>query len=600
MSRDLQADAEEAKTRGNECLTKNDFDTAIKWYSQALDFAKHLKEGNNRHIYYSNRSAAYLSKGFFESALKDAESCLKEKPDWPKGYARKGAALHSMKKFAEAIAVYEQGLQLSPDDAGCKKGIEDVKYEQANMGRGGFGGGPFGGGGGGPGAMDGEEGIAQLFQDPLALERLKASPKTAAFMNDPSFLKTIELVKAQPTMLSQLLQMDKRLLAALGVLIGMDIKDPDERKAEEEQRSKEQAERQKKQEEEREAARRAAETPEERAKRERLESAKAHKETGNAHYKKREFDLALKEYDLAIEQDPTDMAFLLNKASVYLERGEIDVCMSTCEKAIEVGRSNGAKYEQIAKAYERRGNALVRAEKLEEALAEYRKAQLEFRNHEVDERINKVERSLKQRAEKAYLNPELGKEAAARGNEKLASGDFPGAVAEFTEAIKRDPSNAQHRVDRCAAYTKLMDFSRAKEDVDKAIELDPNLVKAYSRRGKIESFTKQYHKALTSYRKGLQLDPNDVDCQEGLRVVEVAIQNQSRKPSQGEDEAEAKLRSQRAMEDPEIRSIMQDPVMAQVLRDLGSDPKSARQHLSNPDVAAKIEKLIAAGILKVA
>jgi stress-induced-phosphoprotein 1 len=595
MSRNLHDDAEDAKTRGNECLKNEDFDGAIKWYSQALDFAKHLKEGNNRHVYYSNRSAAYLSKQFADSALKDAESCIKEKPDWPKGYVRKGAALHAQKKYADSIAAYEAGLKYSPGDTSLQKGLEEVKAEQDGLksGRspGGF---PFGAAGSGGGSE--EETLGRMFSDPAALEMLKANPKTSAYMNDPSFLKTLELVAAQPNMLPQLMQMDKRLLAALSVILGVNIKDPDERKAEEEKRQKEDAEKEKKRKEAEETARRALETPEERAQRERMERAKAHKDAGNAHYKKREFDQALAEYENALQEDPTDMTFHLNKASVFLERQELEPCLAECDKAIEVGRSHGAKYEQIAKAFERRGNAFVKADKLQEALSEYRKAQLEFRTSDVDDRILKVERTLKQRSEKAYVNPEIGKQAAERGNSKLVAGDFPGAISEFNEAIARDPTNANYRIDRCTAYTKLLDFGRAKEDIDKAIELDPTLVRAYARRGKIETFTKQYHKALTSYRKGLSLDPNDQDCIDGLRIVETAIQNQSRAAT--DDDQEAKIRSQRAMEDPEIRSIMQDPVMAQVLRDLSSDPKSARKHLSNPTIAEKIEKLIAAGILK--
>jgi len=592
MSRDLHADAEDAKARGNECLNNKDFDAAIKWYTQALDFAKHLKESNNRHVYYSNRSAAYLSKGFADSALRDADLCIKEKPDWPKGYGRKGAALHAQKKHAESIAAYEAGLKVTPEDPGLKQGLADVQADLESMrSGGGFGGSPFGGSG-----MDGEEGIAQLFSDPAVMETLKANPKTADLMKDPSFVSNIELIKAKPSMLSQIMTMDKRVLIAL-VLLGVNIKDPEERKAEEEQRAKQDAERQRKLAEEREAAKRAAETPEERAERERLERAKSHKDAGNAHYKKREFEQAMKEYDLAIQENPSDMTFYLNRASVFLEKQAFNECLAECDKAIEIGRQNGAKYEQIAKAFERKGNAYVKMDKLQEAVADYRKAQLEFRNHEVDDRIAKVERTLKQRTEKAYLNPELGKEAAERGNAKLTAGDFPGAIADLTEAVARDPSNAGYRVDRSTAYTKLMDFGRAKEDIDKAIEIDPSMVRAYARRGKIETFIKQYHKALASYRKGLQLDPNDQDCKDGLRIVEAAIQNQSRK-SDG-DEEDAKIRTQRAMEDPEIRSIMQDPVMAQVLRDLSTDPKSARQHLSNPDVAEKIEKLIAAGILKV-
>lgn len=37
----------------------------------------------------------------------------------------------------------------------------------------------------------------------------------------------------------------------------------------------------------------------------------------------------------------------------------------------------------------------------------------------------------------------------------------------------------------------------------------------------------------------------------------------------------------------------------QVLRDMQEDPKSAQRHLQHPDISAKIEKLVAAGIIQV-
>eukprot|EP00997_Jenningsia_sp_PLL12_P009585 NODE_6577_length_501_cov_111.106195_g5794_i0.p3 GENE.NODE_6577_length_501_cov_111.106195_g5794_i0~~NODE_6577_length_501_cov_111.106195_g5794_i0.p3 ORF type:complete len:66 (+),score=17.90 NODE_6577_length_501_cov_111.106195_g5794_i0:33-230(+) len=56
-------------------------------------------------------------------------------------------------------------------------------------------------------------------------------------------------------------------------------------------------------------------------------------------------------------------------------------------------------------------------------------------------------------------------------------------------------------------------------------------------------------------------------------------------------------RVQRAMADPEIQGILGDPVMQQVLKDLGENPSSAQQHLRNPAVSGKIQKLIAAGVI---
>ncbi len=47
-----------------------------------------------------------------------------------------------------------------------------------------------------------------------------------------------------------------------------------------------------------------------------------------------------------------------------------------------------------------------------------------------------------------------------------------------------------------------------------------------------------------------------------------------------------------------IQAILRDPVMQNVLNDFQTDPRAAQRHLQNPGVMAKIEKLIAAGVLQ--
>ena len=57
----------------------------------------------NNHVYFSNRSAAYLSAGLAEKALQDAQDCITAKPNWAKGYNRKGTALHALGLLREAF-----------------------------------------------------------------------------------------------------------------------------------------------------------------------------------------------------------------------------------------------------------------------------------------------------------------------------------------------------------------------------------------------------------------------------------------------------------------------------------------------------------------
>lgn len=76
--------AVEFKDRGNQHLQKGEYDQAIEAYTKAIEI------NPNDHVFYSNRSAAYLSKGDAASALSDADSVIRVNPSWPKGYSRKG------------------------------------------------------------------------------------------------------------------------------------------------------------------------------------------------------------------------------------------------------------------------------------------------------------------------------------------------------------------------------------------------------------------------------------------------------------------------------------------------------------------------------
>ena len=89
------------KAEGNKALGEKRYDDAIDSYTKAIEI------NGNDHVFWSNRSAAYLSKGDAENALEDATKCIKLNPSFAKGYSRKGAALHQLRDYDEAIQAYE-------------------------------------------------------------------------------------------------------------------------------------------------------------------------------------------------------------------------------------------------------------------------------------------------------------------------------------------------------------------------------------------------------------------------------------------------------------------------------------------------------------
>ena len=107
-------EAEAEKAKGNAAYRAKDYAAAIACYTRAVALDR------KNHIYFSNRSAAYLGKGDFAAALKDAEKCVKLAPRWAKGCLRKGNALEAQHKFAKALGAYQAGLKIEPANKALK------------------------------------------------------------------------------------------------------------------------------------------------------------------------------------------------------------------------------------------------------------------------------------------------------------------------------------------------------------------------------------------------------------------------------------------------------------------------------------------------
>lgn len=64
-------------------------------------FSQAIALDTNNHILYSNRSAVYAAQHEYQKALDDANKSVEIKPDWSKGYVRKGAASRGLDDIRE-------------------------------------------------------------------------------------------------------------------------------------------------------------------------------------------------------------------------------------------------------------------------------------------------------------------------------------------------------------------------------------------------------------------------------------------------------------------------------------------------------------------
>lgn len=562
----------ELKAQGNASFAAKDYTSAIQHYTAAIAAAEQSGETDQLHVLYSNRSASRAGLKEWDAALQDAEATIRANPSFAKGYGRKGSALHGAHRYDEAVDAYKAGLGVAPEDAALKKGLADVERAR-------------------DAGHDPAASMANLFRDPQLFEKVAANPNTASLLADPAFAGKLRELQTNPGAAMSALQ-DPRMIQVMGVLMGLDLKAferPEE--AREEPKAQPKAQPQPAPEPKPEPKPEPAPAPADPAK----EEAEAEKKLGNERYLKRDFGAAAAHYTKAWELHK-DITYLNNLGAVYFEEGRLDDCIRTCEQAVEEGRAMRADYKLVAKAFGRIGTAHLKRDELEQAVVFFEKSLTEHRTPDILGKLRATEREIRDRARAAYIDPAKAEEERNRGNELYKAGDFPGSVQAYGEAIKRNPSDPRGYTNRASAYTKLAALPEALKDTEEAIKVDPEFVKAHIRKSSVLFSMREYTKALEAIQAAGDVD----ERQGGANKREIQAQHTKCVNALYEQRANEtdEQTLERAMRDPEVASIMQDPVMQSILQQAQSNPAALQDHLRNAGVRAKIQKLIAAGIIR--
>ncbi|KZV56279.1 hypothetical protein F511_00276 [Dorcoceras hygrometricum] len=106
------------KEQGNEYFKALNYLKAAALYTQAI------KQDASNPTLYSNRSAAFLHLVKLNKALADAESTISLKPDWEKGYFRKGCVLEAMGNYEDALAAFQLALKYNSQSSEVSRKIK--------------------------------------------------------------------------------------------------------------------------------------------------------------------------------------------------------------------------------------------------------------------------------------------------------------------------------------------------------------------------------------------------------------------------------------------------------------------------------------------
>ena len=150
----------------------------------------------------------------------------------------------------------------------------------------------------------------------------------------------------------------------------------------------------------------------------------------------------------------------------------------------------GGQGASDAQGYAARGNALAKAGKTDEALAEFDRA--------------------------LALDPYNVPALYGRGLVYQADKRHAQAIADFTAANGLTPQRVEPLLARATSFLAIDKPKEAASDLDEAVQADPNSAQAWSVRGAAFERLGDKAKAFTSYSRALALRPRDEAARSGL------------------------------------------------------------------------------------
>lgn len=115
-------------------------------------------------------------------------------------------------------------------------------------------------------------------------------------------------------------------------------------------------------------------------------------------------------------------------------------------------------------------------------------------------------------------------ELKKKGNSYFADEKYVEAIKEYTKALNICPLSFSNErsilyANRAACRARLNEKEEAILDCNKALELNPNYMKALLRRAQLYKTTEKLDEALSDYQRVLQLDPNVLEARQACAVL---------------------------------------------------------------------------------
>jgi len=96
----------------------------------------------------------------------------------------------------------------------------------------------------------------------------------------------------------------------------------------------------------------------------------------------------------------------------------------------------------------------------------------------------------------------------SQGNQKIADGDYEGAITTYNEALAIDETNTEALGNRGLARSRLEDYEGALSDYNQALMLNDQAHGVYYNRGLLQTHLENYEKAIDDFTQAIKYKPD--------------------------------------------------------------------------------------------
>jgi tetratricopeptide (TPR) repeat protein len=222
---------------------------------------------------------------------------------------------------------------------------------------------------------------------------------------------------------------------------------------------------------------------------------------------------AIADYQEAICLEPNKASSWINLADLYKRQGDLQQAMSCYSQAVHEEPDNPLCWFGLARLFKQTGQCDVAMAALL-TVFDPRKPNLLglVVRADIEQCLGNVQGAITDYNQAIRLDPTNTQIWLDLAKLYKDAQEYDNAAATLSKILDGEPTNLQARISRANLYQKLGAADKAIAEASEAVQLHPKKAEAYSARATLYNYGSNYDKAIADADHAIQLNPSDPDA----------------------------------------------------------------------------------------